>query len=65
MGTITIRHGPIAELGLIVADNVDAFRVNGDVMEGMAFNALRPGDRIKFRSDRLDGQLTITHAAKN
>jgi len=64
VGTITVRHGPIAQLGLNVANRVDAFRVNGDVMEGMVFNALRPGDQIKFRAERVNGQLTITYAAK-
>jgi Cu(I)/Ag(I) efflux system periplasmic protein CusF len=64
-GTITVRHGPIAHLGLIAANKVDAFRVTGNVMEGMAFNALRTGDQIKFQAERINGELTITSASKN
>ena len=63
-GTITVRHGPIVQLGLTAPSKVDAFRVNGDVMQGMVFNALRPGDQIEFRAQRVNGELTITDAAK-
>lgn len=63
-GTITVKHGPMAELGLTSKSAVDAFRVNGEVMQGMAFNALRPGDQIKFRAARVNGDLTIIDAEK-
>ena len=63
-GTITVKHGPITALGLTAQSAVDAFRVNGDVMQGMVFNALRPGDQIKFRAERVKGELTIIDAEK-
>jgi Cu/Ag efflux protein CusF len=51
-------------LGLTAQSAVDAFRVNGEVMQGMVFNALRPGDHIKFLAERVNGELTITDAEK-
>ena len=63
-GTITLKHGPIVDLGLTARSAVDAFRVNGDVMQGMAFNALRPGDHIKFCAERINGEFTITDVEK-
>jgi Cu(I)/Ag(I) efflux system periplasmic protein CusF len=55
-GQIIIRHGPIKNLAIEAPDTTDAFKVADAIM----FNALRPGDRIKFTADRIDGRLTIT-----
>ena len=63
-GTITVEHGPLRHLGQTAPKVVDTFRVAGEVMQGMAFNALRPGDHITFRAKRVNGVLTITEADK-
>ena len=54
-GLISIRHGPILSLGLGDASATHDFKP----AEPMLFNALRPGDRIKFTADRVNGQLVI------
>ena len=54
-GMITIRHGPIRSLGLGDASATHDFKP----AEPMLFNALRPGDHLRFTADRVNGQLTI------
>jgi Cu/Ag efflux protein CusF len=53
-GTITISHEPNARLGL--NQSTDKFRA----LEPIMLNALRPGAKIKFAADRVNGELAIT-----
>ncbi|SRR5260221_13764804 len=53
-GMITIKHGPIQNLGLGAA--TDDFKPSDAIM----FNALRPGDAVTFTAARANGQLVIS-----
>ena len=55
-GTVTIKHGPIANLGLNQREQTDEFKVRDAVM----LNAVGVGNEIMFTADRIGGQLTIT-----
>jgi Cu(I)/Ag(I) efflux system protein CusF len=55
-GRITIRHGPIKNLGMTGVGVLDTFKVGDPIM----LNAVQPGVKIRFTADRIDGQLTIT-----
>ena len=51
---ITIDHGPIHNLGL--APMTLAFVVGDAAM----LEELRPGDRVRFSADAIDGRFTVT-----
>ena len=53
-GKISIRHGPIESLGMTAA-GIDEFQAKEPIM----LNALRPGDKVTFTADRVNGQPTI------
>jgi Cu/Ag efflux protein CusF len=53
-GRFTIKHGPIANLGMSPA--VDQFKV----ADGIMLNAVMPGAKIRFTADRIKGELMIT-----
>lgn len=53
-GKVTIRHGPLPHLGMPAMTMV--FRVRDPAM----LEALRPGDRIRFVAEKLDGTYTVT-----
>ncbi len=55
-GKVTIRHGSIPRLGMAQSDKTDDFQVGDPIM----LNAVRPGDRLTFTADRVDGRLVIT-----
>lgn len=58
-GVITINHETInheANQRLGVERSTDKFRVSEPIM----LNAIRPGARIRFAGDRVNGELTIT-----
>jgi Cu(I)/Ag(I) efflux system protein CusF len=63
-GTITLKHAAIAQLGMNEADGTHSFRAKSDLMGGLIFNALRPGDQIKFRAERINGELALTEVEK-
>jgi len=58
-GKVTLRHGPIPNLDM-------------DSMSGMVFplanpaqlTGLKPGDRVLFEADRVNGRITVTRIAK-
>jgi Cu(I)/Ag(I) efflux system periplasmic protein CusF len=54
-GKITVRHGPIPSLDMEDGMTM-VFRVNDQAM----LEQVRPGDRINFDVERLNGALTIT-----
>ena len=55
-GKISIKHGPISGLGITADGKTDEFRPK----DGLVFNALNVGDKIKFTAERANGVLTLT-----
>ncbi len=55
-GKVTIKHGAIPALGMGQSDNSDDFQVGDPIM----LNAIRPGDRLMFKAERVNGRLVIT-----
>ncbi len=53
-GKITIKHGPLENLGMPGMTMV--FRVKDPVW----LNQMKPGDRIRFVAESIDGALTVT-----
>jgi Cu/Ag efflux protein CusF len=51
---ITLRHGPIPNLGM--GDMQMVFRVTDPRM----LDDLKPGDRIRFKAEKVGGQYTVT-----
>lgn len=54
-GKLTIRHGEIANLGMPPMTMVFALQ---DPAQG---SALKPGDKVRFRAQEVNGALLITH----
>lgn len=55
---ITLRHGPIKSLDMDSMTMV--FRVKDKTM----LKAVKVGDKVKFRAERVNGQLTVTQMQK-
>ena len=55
LGKITVRHGPIPSLDMTDGMTM-VFRVNDKAM----LEAVKPGDKIEFDVERVNGALTIT-----
>lgn len=53
-GKVTLKHGPITNLDMPGMTMV--FRVADPKM----LDTLKPGDRIKFAADNVNGSLTVT-----
>jgi len=53
-GKITIKHGPLAKLDMPGMTMV--FRVGDPKM----LDQVKPGDKIKFEADKVNGALTVT-----
>jgi Cu/Ag efflux protein CusF len=58
-GKITIRHGPLKQFGMEESMTM-VYRAADSAMLG----AIKPGDRIKFAPDRVNGQFTATKIEK-
>ena len=58
-GKITIKHGPLRKFGMDEGMTM-VFRVGDPAM----LNAVKPGDRIRFVPDRINGQFTVTKIEK-
>lgn len=54
LGKITLRHGPITNLGMPGMTMV--FRVADPALLG----DLKEGDRVRFLADRVNGAITVT-----
>ena len=50
---LTLRHGPIANLGMSPMTMVF------QVAEPRLLEGLKPGDRVRFRAERVGGQFTV------
>jgi Cu/Ag efflux protein CusF len=59
-GKITVTHGPIQGLGINESGRTDEFAVK----DGLVFNALKEGDKIRFAAERVNGEPTITRLEK-
>lgn len=58
-GRLTLRHGPIESLNMPPMTMV--FRVQDPAwLEG-----LKPGDRVRFEAQRIDGAYTVTRLEKS
>jgi len=57
-GKITLKHGPIKNL------DMDSMTMVFRVADPAMLNGLKPGDRVKFAADRVNGQITIIKVEK-
>ena len=57
-GKITLKHGPIKNLDMDSMTMV--FRAGDPAM----LKAVKPGDRVVFEAERVNGQITITKMRK-
>jgi Cu(I)/Ag(I) efflux system periplasmic protein CusF len=55
-GKITIKHGPLKKFDMTMV-----FRAGDPVM----LKAVKPGDRVRFVPDRINGQFTVTKIEKS
>jgi Cu(I)/Ag(I) efflux system periplasmic protein CusF len=58
-GKITIKHGPIKKFSMDEGMTM-VFRAGDPAM----LKAVKPGDRIRFVPDRINGQFTVTKMEK-
>jgi Cu(I)/Ag(I) efflux system periplasmic protein CusF len=58
-GKITIRHGPLQQFGMDEGMTM-VYRAADPAM----LNAVKPGDKIKFAPDRVNGQFMVTKIEK-
>jgi len=57
-GKITIKHGPIKKFDM--DDMTMVFRAGDPAM----LKAVKPGDKIQFEPDKVNGQLTVVKLQK-
>lgn len=57
-GKITLNHGPIKNL------DMDAMKMVFRVKEAGMLDGLKVGQKIKFKADRVNGQITVTRIEK-
>ena len=55
---VTVKHGPIKNL------NMDSMTMIFRVQDPVMLKTVRPGDKIKFEADRVNGAITITKMEK-
>lgn len=58
-GKITIKHGPIKKLDMDT-DMTMVFRAQDPAM----LKQVKPGDKIRFDADKINGQFTVTKIEK-
>jgi Cu(I)/Ag(I) efflux system periplasmic protein CusF len=58
-GKITIRHGPFKKF-----DMDDPMTMVYPVQDPAMLKTVRPGDKVKFDADSINGQITITKLQK-
>ncbi len=59
-GKITLKHGPIKNLDMLDESMTMVFRVQNPAM----LKQVKPGDKVQFQADRVDGQITLTKIEK-
>lgn len=55
---ITLRHGPIKTL------DMDSMTMVFRVKEKAMLKSVKVGDKVKFRAERVNGQITVTQMRK-
>ena len=58
-GKITIKHGPLKQFGMDEGMTM-VYRAADPAM----LNGVKPGEKIKFAADRVNGQFTVTKIEK-
>jgi Cu/Ag efflux protein CusF len=53
---IPLKHGPIESLGITEGESTNDFKAKEPIM----LKAVLPGKKIKFRADRVEGELLLT-----
>ena len=59
-GKITIKHGPIKKF-----DMDDGMTMVFRAQDPAMLKAVKPGDKVKFEVDRVNGQFTVTKIEKS
>jgi Cu(I)/Ag(I) efflux system periplasmic protein CusF len=57
-GKITLKHGPIKNLGM------DAMTMVFAVGDPTMLKTVKVGDKVKFEADRVNGRITVTKLEK-
>ena len=57
-GKVTLKHGPIKNL------DMDSMTMVFRVKDAAMLNAVKPGDRVRFEAERVDGAITVTKIEK-
>jgi len=57
-GKITLRHGPITNL------DMDSMTMVFAVSDPAMLRSVKPGDRVIFEADRVNGRLTVVKISK-
>jgi Cu(I)/Ag(I) efflux system periplasmic protein CusF len=57
-GKVTLRHAPIKNL------DMDSMTMVFRVQDPAQLQNLKPGDKVKFAADRVNGQITIIKIEK-
>jgi Cu(I)/Ag(I) efflux system periplasmic protein CusF len=58
-GKITIKHGPLKQFGM-EEEMTMVYRAADPAM----LSGVKPGDKVKFAPDRVNGQFTVTKIEK-
>ena len=58
-GKMTIKHGPLKQFGMDEGMTM-VYRAADPAM----LNAVKPGDKVKFAPDRVNGQFVVTKIEK-
>ncbi|MBL8662795.1 MAG: copper-binding protein [Candidatus Odyssella sp.] len=57
-GKVTLRHGPIKKF------DMDSMTMVFRIQDPSQLQGLKPGDKVKFEADRVNGQFTIIKIEK-
>lgn len=57
-GKVTLKHGPIKNL------DMDAMTMMYPVQDPSLPKGLKVGDKVKFQTERVSGQITVTQIQK-
>lgn len=58
-GKITLKHGPIKDLDMDMP-----MTMVYPVKDPLLLQGLKPGDKVKFQAERVNGQITVTKIQK-
>jgi Cu/Ag efflux protein CusF len=58
-GKITLKHGPIKSL-----DMEDGMTMVFKAADPQMLKTVKPGDRVTFEAERVNGQITVTRIEK-